>query len=69
METEAATPQGRASRTDELAFEPLAANSVMDMRWKKFIYRRLCRWGGFNTCKAPSRGACPTYEECFGGPA
>ena len=52
----------------ERYFEPFAADNVMDMRWKKFIYRRLCRWGGFNTCKAPSCGACPTYEECFGAP-
>ena len=50
-------------------FEPLAADNVMDMRWKKFIYRRLCRWGGFQTCKAPSCGACSSYEECFGEPS
>ncbi|NTU70672.1 MAG: nitrogen fixation protein NifQ [Coriobacteriia bacterium] len=47
-------------------FEPLAADNVMDMRWKKFIYRRLCRWGGFATCKSPSCGVCPDYSECFG---
>jgi nitrogen fixation protein NifQ len=50
----------------ETYFEPLALDNVMDMRWKKFIYRRLCRWGGFNTCAAPSCGVCPTYSECFG---
>ena len=50
----------------ETYFEPLAADNIMDMRWKKFIYRRLCRWGGFNTCAAPSCGVCPTYAECFG---
>ena len=47
-------------------FAPLAADNIMDMRWKKFIYRRLCRWGGFHTCTAPSCGECPTYAECFG---
>jgi hypothetical protein len=26
----------------------------------------LCRWGGFNTCKAPSCGVCSSYAECFG---
>ena len=50
----------------EAYFEPFAADNYMDMRWKKFIYRRLCRWGGFNTCKAPSCGVCSSYEECFG---
>ena len=50
----------------EAYFEPFAADNVMDMRWKKFIYRRLCRWGGFHTCKAPSCGVCSSYAECFG---
>lgn len=50
----------------EAYFEPFAADNMMDMRWKKFIYRRLCRWGGFHTCSAPSCGVCPSYEECFG---
>ena len=50
----------------ETYFAPLAADNVMDMRWKKFIYRRLCRWGGFNTCAAPSCGVCSSYPECFG---
>jgi nitrogen fixation protein NifQ len=53
-------------RLFEAFFEPLAADNVMDMRWKKFVYRRLCRWGGFNTCKAPSCSACSSYSECFG---
>jgi nitrogen fixation protein NifQ len=50
----------------ETYFEPLAADNIMDMRWKKFVYRKLCRWGGFNTCKAPSCGVCSGYAECFG---
>ncbi len=50
----------------ETWFQALAADNVMDMRWKKFIYRRLCRWGGFATCKAPSCGVCPDYADCFG---
>ena len=52
----------------ETYFEPLAADNFMDMRWKKFIYRRLCRWGGFHTCAAPSCSACSSYDECFGSP-
>jgi nitrogen fixation protein NifQ len=47
-------------------FEPFAADNVMDMRWKKFIYRRLCRWGGFKSCRAPSCSACSEYADCFG---
>jgi hypothetical protein len=50
----------------ETYFEPFAADNVMDMRWKKYVYRKLCRWGGFHTCKAPSCNACSSYEECFG---
>ena len=50
----------------ERYFEPFAADNVMDMRWKKFVYRKLCRWGGFHTCKSPSCGACTNYAECFG---
>jgi len=50
----------------ECYFEPFAADNVMDMRWKKFVYRKLCRWGGFHACKAPSCSACASYAECFG---
>jgi len=50
----------------ETYFRDLAADNTMDMRWKKFIYRRLCRWGGFATCKSPSCGVCGDYSECFG---
>ncbi len=50
----------------ETYFGPFASENVMDMRWKKFIYRKLCRWGGFNTCKAPSCSVCPEYHACFG---
>jgi nitrogen fixation protein NifQ len=47
-------------------FEPFAADNIMDMRGKKFIYCRLCRWGGCHACAAPSCGECATYAECFG---
>ena len=62
-----ALPNRAALRTLlETYLRDLAADNTMDMRWKKFIYRRLCRWGGFPTCKAPSCGVCPDYSECFG---
>lgn len=53
-------------RLFERFFEPFSAGNVMDMRWKKYVYRKLCRWGGFHTCKAPSCSACSSYAECFG---
>jgi len=53
-------------RIMETYFAPFSADNTMDMRWKKYIYRKLCRWGGFNTCKAPSCGVCPEYSSCFG---
>jgi len=53
----------------ETYFGPLAVENTRDMRWKKFIYRKVCRWGGFHTCAAPSCGECSSYEECFGGEA
>lgn len=49
----------------EARFEPFAAGNTRDMRWKKYLYRRLCRWEGFHSCRAPSCGECPTYAECF----
>ncbi len=45
---------GLASR-DELrammaqSFPELAAANSKDMRWKKFLYKRLCGWGGFHS--------------------
>ncbi|MDR3686395.1 MAG: nitrogen fixation protein NifQ [Coriobacteriia bacterium] len=62
---------GLPSRTSlrsllETYFREFAAHNTKDMRWKKFLYRRLCRWGGFATCKSPSCGACSDYSECFG---
>lgn len=63
-------PNRRLLRTLlETYFEPFAADNTMDMRWKKYIYRKLCRWGGFNTCPAPSCAVCPDYADCFGAPS
>lgn len=31
------------------SFPELEAQNDRDMRWKKFLYRRLCGWGGFST--------------------
>ena len=31
----------------ERHFPALAAENTRDMRWKKFLYKRLCGWSGF----------------------
>jgi len=49
----------------ETYFAPFAEDNYRDMRWKRFIYRRLCHWEGFAACRAPSCGECPGFEECF----
>jgi nitrogen fixation protein NifQ len=47
-------------------FEPLASRNVRDMKWKKFLYRTICRDGSFPICTAPSCGECCDYDQCFG---
>lgn len=32
----------------ELHFPALAAENTKDMRWKKYLYKRLCGWPGFH---------------------
>lgn len=49
----------------ETYFEPFAARNDRDMRWKKYIYRRLCRWEGFDACPFPTCTECPSFAECF----
>jgi nitrogen fixation protein NifQ len=46
-------------------FRPLSDRNDRDMRWKKFLYKCLCRWEGFHVCRAPSCDDCSSYEECF----
>ena len=33
----------------EAHFPDLAAGNTKDMRWKKYFYKRLCGWPGFET--------------------
>jgi nitrogen fixation protein NifQ len=47
-------------------FEPLAQRNVNDMKWKKFLYRMICRDQGFRLCTAPSCAECPDFTVCFG---
>jgi nitrogen fixation protein NifQ len=36
------------------------------MKWKKFLYRTICRDDGFLICTSPSCGECSDYDHCFG---
>jgi nitrogen fixation protein NifQ len=47
-------------------FGPLAARNVNDMKWKKFLYRMICRDEGFRLCTAPSCAECDDFAVCFG---
>ncbi|MGY5809898.1 nitrogen fixation protein NifQ [Rhizobium sp. LEGMi198b] len=47
-------------------FPTLAAGNTNNMRWKKYLYRKLCEAEGFSLCAAPSCQECGDYETCFG---
>jgi nitrogen fixation protein NifQ len=47
-------------------FRPLAARKTSDMKWKKFLYRMICRDTGYSICTAPSCSECCDFENCFG---
>ncbi|MGF1643230.1 MAG: nitrogen fixation protein NifQ [Thiotrichales bacterium] len=47
-------------------FPRLAALNVHDMKWKKFLYKQLCKREGVYVCRAPSCAACVDYTVCFG---
>jgi nitrogen fixation protein NifQ len=47
-------------------FPALAAKNDRDMKWKKFLYKQLCRQEGIYTCRAPSCEVCADYTACFG---
>jgi len=47
-------------------FEPLATRNAKDMKWKKFLYRAICRDTGFSLCAAPCCEECDDYDDCFG---
>jgi nitrogen fixation protein NifQ len=47
-------------------FRLLAARNSSDMKWKKFLYRMICRDAGYSLCTAPSCAECTDFENCFG---
>jgi nitrogen fixation protein NifQ len=50
----------------ERHFEWLASRNTRDMKWKKFLYRTICRDGSFPVCTAPSCSECCDFGDCFG---
>jgi nitrogen fixation protein NifQ len=50
-------------------FEPLATRNKQNMKWKKFLYRLICRDEGFALCTAPTCEECDDVESCFGDEA
>jgi nitrogen fixation protein NifQ len=47
-------------------FPALVALNAGDMKWKKFLYRELCRQADILICKAPSCAVCTDRPVCFG---
>ncbi|ACL58875.1 nitrogen fixation protein NifQ [Methylobacterium nodulans] len=47
-------------------FPVLAAGNDRNLKWKKYLYRRLCEAEGFVLCTAPSCAACADFSVCFG---
>jgi nitrogen fixation protein NifQ len=47
-------------------FEWLSSRNGQDMKWKKFLYRAICRDGSYPVCTAPSCSECSDFDGCFG---
>jgi nitrogen fixation protein NifQ len=47
-------------------FPILAQRNCNDMKWKKFLYRTICRDEGYTLCAAPICSDCDDFEHCFG---
>lgn len=47
-------------------FPALAAGNRNNMKWKKYLYRKLCESEGFAICTAPTCRDCQDFENCFG---
>jgi nitrogen fixation protein NifQ len=58
--------RGELSELMHRHFRPLASRNVNDMKWKKFLYRMICRDEGFRPCTAPSCAECDDFSACFG---
>ena len=58
--------RGDLSRLMVRHFRLLAARNTGDMKWKKFLYRMICRDAGYALCTAPSCAECCDFDVCFG---
>lgn len=47
-------------------FPWLARRNQQDMKWKKFLYRSICRDLAHGVCAAPSCAECDDFAGCFG---
>jgi nitrogen fixation protein NifQ len=54
------------SRLMKRHFDRLAERNRNDMKWKKFLYRMVCRSEGFSLCSAPVCSDCDDFANCFG---
>jgi nitrogen fixation protein NifQ len=45
----------------------LSSDNNQGMRWKRFLYKKLCEQSGGGMCKAPDCGECSDYALCFAG--
>ncbi|MFT8736723.1 MAG: nitrogen fixation protein NifQ [Zymomonas mobilis] len=50
----------------ERYFEPLAQQNSKDMKWKKFLFRLICRDDHYGLCPSPICEECDDIEQCFG---
>jgi nitrogen fixation protein NifQ len=58
--------RGELSEMMNRHFEPLASRNSSNMKWKKFLYRMICRDEGFRLCTSPSCAECDDFSVCFG---
>ncbi len=58
--------RGELSELMRINFPKLAALNTGNMKWKKFLYKRLCEEEGIYVCRSPSCKACKDYDDCFG---
>lgn len=58
--------RGDLSQLMERHFAPIARKNRQDMKWKKFLYRAICRDEGYGFCAAPSCAECDDFALCFG---
>jgi nitrogen fixation protein NifQ len=54
------------SRLMKRYFARLAERNQQNMKWKKFLYRLVCRSEGFTLCTAPVCSECDDFDSCFG---